>query len=238
MARSTAKPNSLLADYKRKRDFTRTKEPDDRASLASSGRRFVVQKHAASRLHYDFRLELDGVLKSWAVTRGPSLDPAEKRLAVRTEDHPLAYAEFEGIIPEGEYGGGTVMLWDEGEWEPLHDPHAGLEEGMLHFRLHGQRMMGGWALIRMKPRDGERRENWLLVKERDEKADDSDPLLAKNQKSVRTGRKMEQIAKDKDAIHSSNRSAENPKPKQARKKQKNTGETPRRKARQAGTTEK
>ena len=235
MARRTAKSDSLLADYKRKRDFTRTKEPDDRASFASSGHRFVVQKHAAGRLHYDFRLELEGVLKSWAVTRGPSLDPAEKRLAVRTEDHPLAYAEFEGIIPEGEYGGGTVMLWDEGEWEPLHDPHAGLEEGMLHFRLHGQRMTGGWALIRMKPRDGEKRENWLLVKERDEEADDSDPLLAKNQKSVRTGRKMEQIAKDKDAIHSSNRSA---KPKQARKKQKNTGETPRPKARQAGTTEK
>ena len=238
MARSTAKSDSLLADYKRKRDFTRTKEPDDSAPFASSGHRFVVQKHAASRLHYDFRLELDGVLKSWAVTRGPSLDPAEKRLAVRTEDHPLAYAEFEGIIPEGEYGGGTVMLWDEGEWEPLHDPHAGFKEGMLHFRLHGQRLAGGWALIRMKPRNGEERENWLLVKERDEEADDSDPLLAKNEKSVRTGRKMEQIAKDRDAVHSSNRSAKDSKPKETRKKPKNTGETPRPKARKAGIADK
>lgn len=213
MARKTTKPEALLADYKRKRDFARTKEPDDRAPATGSGHRFVVQKHAARRLHYDFRLELDGVLKSWAVTRGPSLNPAEKRLAVRTEDHPLAYAEFEGIIPQGEYGGGTVMLWDEGEWEPLHDPHAGLEEGMLHFILHGKRMTGGWALIRMKPRDGEKRENWLLVKERDEEADDRDHLLAADEKSVRTGRKMEQIAKDQDAVHTSNKTAKARKPK-------------------------
>ena len=228
MARPPANSETQLGDYKRKRDFSKTTEPDDGASPVSSGHRFVVQKHAARSLHYDFRLELDGVLKSWAVTRGPSLDPAQKRLAVRTEDHPLAYAEFEGIIPEGEYGGGTVMLWDEGEWEPLHEPHAGLEEGMLHFRLHGKRMTGGWALIRMKPRNGEKRENWLLVKERDEEADDRDGLLAKNEKSVRTGRKMEQIARDKDAVHSSNHTPEDSKPKEARKKK--TGKTPRPKA--------
>ena len=227
MARTTPKSEMLLAEYKRKRDFSLTKEPDDRASFASSGHRFVVQKHAASRLHYDFRLELDDVMKSWAVTRGPSLNPAEKRLAVRTEDHPLAYAEFEGIIPAGEYGGGTVMLWDEGEWEPLHDPHAGLDEGMLHFRLHGQRMNGGWALIRMKPRNGEKRENWLLVKERDEEADDRDRLLEENDKSVRTGRKMEQIASDKDAVHSSNRAAKPAKPKQPQKKPQKIAKTPR-----------
>jgi bifunctional non-homologous end joining protein LigD len=231
MARSTSKSDKLLAEYKRKRDFTRTKEPDERARLAGSGHRFVVQKHAARSLHYDFRLEMDGVLKSWAVTRGPSLDPAEKRLAVRTEDHPLAYANFEGIIPEGEYGGGTVMLWDEGEWEPLHDPDAGLKEGMLHFLLHGKRMTGGWALIRMKPRDGEKRENWLLVKERDEEAEDSDGLLTENEKSVRTGRKMEQIAADKDAVHSSNRGSEAGEPKKApAKKTKPRAKTTRRKA--------
>ncbi|MGB0086880.1 MAG: DNA ligase D [Rhodomicrobiaceae bacterium] len=189
-----AKADTLLAEYKRKRDFTRTREPGEEVSGASGGRRFVVQKHAARSLHYDFRLELDGVLKSWAVTKGPSLDPSEKRLAVRTEDHPLAYADFEGTIPKGEYGGGTVMLWDEGTWEPLHDPHQGLEEGKLHFRLYGKRMTGGWALVRMKPRAGEKRENWLLIKERDETADESDPLLERNEDSVRTGREMEEIA--------------------------------------------
>src|SRR5918999_5854679 len=117
-----------LVEYRRKRDFAKTEEPAGKV-VARQGWSFVVQKHAATRLHYDFRLELDGVLKSWAVTKGPSLNPAERRLAVRTEDHPLEYGGFEGTIPRGEYGGGTGMLWDRGTWEPLHEPRAGLDEG-------------------------------------------------------------------------------------------------------------
>ena len=128
----------------------------------------MVQKHDATRLHYDFRLELDGMLKSWAVTRGPSLDPADKRLAVRTEDHPMSYATFEGTIPKGEYGGGTVMLWDRGTWipHPGKDPRKTLEEGHLHFTLEGERMKGEWMLFRLKPRGKERGENWLLRRSR------------------------------------------------------------------------
>src|SRR5439155_6191240 len=142
-----------LATYKAKRDFTKTAEP--KGTLAqSSSFIFMVQKHDATRLHFDFRLELDGVLKSWAVTRGPSLDPDDKRLAVRTEDHPLDYASFEGTIPKGEYGGGTVMLWDWGRWIPApgKDPRKTLEQGHLHFTLEGQRMKGDWILFRLKPR--------------------------------------------------------------------------------------
>ena len=138
-----------LAEYNRKRDFKLTAEPAGKRASSKGGNRFIVQKHDATRLHWDLRLEADGVLKSWAVTKGPSPDPEIKRLAVRTEDHPLSYAEFEGTIPKGEYGGGTVMLWDRGWWEPLHDPAKGLKEGKLHFRLHGERMTGGWALVRM-----------------------------------------------------------------------------------------
>ena len=138
-----------------------------------------------------------GVLLSWAVTRGPSDDPAEKRLAVRTEDHPLSYGDFEGTIPQGEYGGGTVMMWDQGSWEPLHDPGEGLKSGMLHFRVHGQRMKGGWALIRMRPRGREKRENWLLVKERDDEATDEPAHLTDAfTASVATGRSMDAIAED------------------------------------------
>jgi len=130
-----------IETYNRKRDFSKTKEPRGR-KLKGKGDSFVVQKHAASRLHWDFRLELDGVLKSWAVPKGPSLDPGEKRLAMRTEDHPLDYGGFEGTIPEGEYGGGTVMLWDEGTWEPIGDPHEAMAKGDLKFTLHGKRMKG------------------------------------------------------------------------------------------------
>jgi len=184
----------LLETYRKKRDFAKTAEPAGKAA-GEEGHSFVVQKHDARRLHYDFRLELDGVLKSWAVTKGPSLDPGEKRLAVRTEDHPLDYGTFEGTIPQGEYGGGTVMLWDRGTWEPLHDPHEGLKQGKLHFRLNGERMQGGWALVRMGGGKKEARENWLLIKERDETADEADPLLEENTVSVATGRKMEEIAK-------------------------------------------
>ena len=215
-----AKTGGGLADYRAKRDFKKTAEPSGKVGTRS-GFSFVVQKHEATRLHYDFRLEMDGVLKSWAVTKGPSLDPKQKRLAVRTEDHPLDYGTFEGTIPKGEYGGGTVMLWDRGTWEPLHDPRAGLEEGMLHFLLAGDRLKGGWALIRMPPRGRETRENWLLIKERDEEADDADPLLETFMASVSTGRSMEEIAGGGSAVWHSNRApkqaaAQEPPPKKAR----------------------
>jgi len=203
MARKAAAAASL-AEYNRKRDFSRTAEPAGKPAEAQ-GFSFVIQKHAATRLHYDFRLELDGVLKSWAVTKGPSLNPAERRLAVRTEDHPLDYGTFEGTIPKGEYGGGTVMLWDRGTWEPVSDPHEGLEEGKLKFRLHGERLHGGYMLVRMPPRGRETRENWLLIKERDEAADDADPLLEQFVTSVTTGRSMEEIATGNSAVWHSNR---------------------------------
>src|SRR5678816_4353977 len=133
-----------LREYHRKRDFGRTPEPRGGAAARREAHRFVIQKHAASRLHYDFRLELDGTLKSWAVPKGPSLDPAEKRLAMQTEDHPVEYGSFEGIIPKGEYGGGTVMLWDRGTWTPVGDPHEGLKKGRLKFTLDGEKLSGGW----------------------------------------------------------------------------------------------
>ena len=141
--------SAALKTYREKRDFARTAEPAGKAKN-KSGHRFVIQKHDARRLHFDFRLELDGVLKSWAVTRGPSLNPADKRLAVRTEDHPVEYGTFEGTIPKGQYGGGTVMLWDEGTWRPQADPHEGLKKGMLKFELDGKRLKGGFALVRLR----------------------------------------------------------------------------------------
>lgn len=180
-----------LRAYHRKRDFKATPEPRGRIGRRQ-GRSFVIQKHDATRLHFDFRLELDGVLKSWAVTRGPSLDPEEKRLAVRVEDHPLDYGGFEGTIPEGQYGGGTVMLWDEGEWEPEGDPHEGLRKGKLGFILHGKRLKGGFALVRMR-KEG-KRENWLLIKQRDDEADAKRDPVEAWQTSVRTRRSMAGIA--------------------------------------------
>ncbi|MDF1728587.1 MAG: non-homologous end-joining DNA ligase, partial [Sulfitobacter sp.] len=190
-----------LDEYTGKRDFDVTPEP--RAELLEAGGdqlSFVVQKHDASRLHFDFRLEWQGVLLSWAVTRGPSGDPSEKRLAVRTEDHPVSYGSFEGTIPEKEYGGGTVMLWDNGWWEPLHDIGDGLKQGKLHFRLHGARMKGGWALVRMRGKKNEKRENWLLIKERDDFVSrTADTLVNKYKTSVTTGRSMRAIAADKAA---------------------------------------
>ncbi|HSI16817.1 MAG TPA: DNA ligase D, partial [Sphingomonas sp.] len=162
------------------------------------GNRFMVQKHDASRLHWDFRLEVDGVLKSWAVTRGPSLDSNEKRLAVRTEDHPLSYADFEGTIPQGQYGGGTVMLWDDGTWAPIKGKSAkDLEKGHLHFVLDGQRMKGEWLLIRLKPRGKEKSENWLLRKLDDADAGGTDTLVETALTSVKTGRTMMEIAEGK-----------------------------------------
>jgi len=196
MAKRLAKAASdLLAKYNAKRDFSKTAEP---AGVAvSTGRNiFMVQKHDATRLHWDFRLELDGVLKSWAVTRGPSPNPDDKRLAVRTEDHPLAYATFEGTIPKGQYGGGTVMLWDRGTWTPApgKDPRKTLEQGHLHFTLDGERMKGEWLMIRLKPRGNERTENWLLRKIDDEYSGGSGDLVDLCLTSVATGRTMTEIA--------------------------------------------
>jgi bifunctional non-homologous end joining protein LigD len=191
-----------LSKYRAKRDFARTAEPSGAAGVApAEHRRFVIQKHAARRLHYDLRLELGGVFKSWAVTRGPSLDPADKRLAVEVEDHPLEYGDFEGTIPAGQYGGGTVQLWDRGFWAPegSQSPEAALAAGELKFVLEGRRLHGGWVLVRMK---GERfrgnRTNWLLIKQRDEYArpGDGDALLAED-RSAASGRTMEQIAAGK-----------------------------------------
>ncbi|MCP1168455.1 DNA ligase D [Limimaricola litoreus] len=186
-----------LEEYEAKRDFRSTPEPRGAARGKGGKLSFVVQKHDATRLHYDFRLEHDGALWSWAVTRGPSDDPGEKRLAVRTEDHPLDYAGFEGVIPEGQYGAGSVMLWDRGDWEPQDDdPAAALKAGKLKVRLHGERMRGGWTLVRMKPcKSGGARENWLLIKERDGDAtDDPDGLTRRHDRSVESGRRMEEIA--------------------------------------------
>src|SRR3954468_24125822 len=154
-----------LGEYHRKRDFHKTPEP--RGELARpDGRSFCIQKHAATRLHYDFRLEMEGVLKSWAVPKGPSLDPTDKRLAMQTEDHPVDYGGFEGIIPEGQYGGGTVLLWDQGSWEPLENPHEGLRKGALKFRLDGVKLHGKWTLIKIKGRDArDDAKSWLLIKE-------------------------------------------------------------------------
>src|SRR5215211_9386624 len=159
-----------LSTYRKKRDFGKTAEPSGEVKVApAKQRRFVIQKHDATRLHYDLRLEFDGVFKSWAVTKGPSLDPHDKRLAVEVEDHPLDYGDFEGTIPKGQYGGGTVMLWDRGYWEPEGggDPHAGLRKGDFKIVLDGERLKGGWVLVRMKRREREKRDNWLLIKHHD-----------------------------------------------------------------------
>jgi bifunctional non-homologous end joining protein LigD len=193
----TRTASSRLAPYHAKRDFARTTEPaGKKAGPSSPTRRFVVQRHDATRLHYDFRLELDGVFKSWAVTRGPSLDPHDKRLAVEVEDHPLDYGDFEGTIPTDQYGGGTVQLWDRGYWSPEGDPHDGLTRGDLKFSLEGQRLHGGWVLVRMKhDRMGGKRANWLLIKHRDDAARDGhgDALL-KDPTSIASGRHLEAIA--------------------------------------------
>jgi bifunctional non-homologous end joining protein LigD len=201
-----------LEEYRRKRDFRKTPEPAGVAAAhekTGAGLSFVIQKHAARRLHYDFRLELDSVLKSWAVPKGPSLDPGEKRLAVHVEDHPLDYGEFEGVIPEGEYGGGTVLLWDRGTWIPLDpDPEAAYRKGSLKFILNGQKLHGKWALVRMGGKAAnERRENWLLIKERDDAAlpQSGDAVVTDNPLSVTTGRSLDAIASDRDWIWHSNR---------------------------------
>ncbi|MEQ3643154.1 MAG: DNA polymerase ligase N-terminal domain-containing protein, partial [Paracoccus sp. (in: a-proteobacteria)] len=185
-----------LGAYLDKRDFGATPEPQANGTPSALGLRYSMQNHDATRLHWDLRLEWDGVLLSWAVTRGPSLDPADKRLAVRTEDHPLSYLTFEGTIPKGHYGAGTVMLWDLGWWQPLEPAARGLAKGHLKFRLHGRRMTGDWNLIRMARRD--KRDNWLLVKIDDEAAGQRDPV-ARYRTSVASGRSFAAIRADKAA---------------------------------------
>jgi bifunctional non-homologous end joining protein LigD len=189
--------SSSLREYHEKRDFTRTAEPRGRLKRGGAAHLFVVHKHAARRLHYDLRLELDGVLKSWAVTRGPSLSPGDKRLAVRTEDHPLDYGEFEGRIPEGEYGAGSVIVWDRGRWSTDGDPHEQLAKGHLVVDLKGRKLKGRWHLVHMKGRDQRGKENWLLIKAEDEHATHSggDRLLAAEPRSVKTGRTVEDVGK-------------------------------------------
>jgi len=190
-----------LRAYVRKRDFERTPEPKGasraRAAAPRGGGMFCIQKHDASRLHYDFRLELDGVLKSWAVPKGPSLDPHDRRLAVHVEDHPLDYGEFEGVIPEKAYGGGTVVLWDLGTWTPEGDARAAYRKGHLAFELHGRKLQGRWSLVRMGGRAGEEeRENWLLIKSDDPHARTSGDITAQRPESVKTGRRLLQVAQE------------------------------------------
>jgi bifunctional non-homologous end joining protein LigD len=184
-----------LETYRKKRNFSSTPEPKG-GKARKSGNSFVVQKHAARRLHYDFRLEMDGVLKSWAVTKGPSLVPGERRLAVHVEDHPLEYGSFEGTIPKGEYGGGTVILWDRGTWSPIGDARRGYAKGQLDFELHGEKLSGRWHLVRMAGKPREKHENWLLIKGDDDAArseKDAD-ILDERPESVTTGREIEDVA--------------------------------------------
>ena len=182
---------SSLKDYEKKRRFTKTPEPGPEKKTTRTGRSFVVQKHRATQLHYDFRLEADGVLKSWAVPKGPSLDPSVKRLAMQVEDHPVDYAKFEGVIPEGEYGGGTVMVWDYGTYEPENtdDVSAAIKKGELKFSLKGKKLMGSWALVRTRDRQ------WLLIKHRDYYAGDVD-VAALAPVSILTRRTLAEIAED------------------------------------------
>ncbi len=199
-----------LQVYRKKRKFGVTSEPRGRAARGK-GNRFVIQKHAARRLHYDLRLELDGVMKSWAVTRGPSLVPGEKRLAIEVEDHPIEYNRFEGTIPEGEYGGGTVLIWDRGHWHPDGDPHEGLRKGRLTFTLEGEKLDGRWHLVRMHGRGGKKKQPWLLIKAKDEQARDAKApdVLEEKPLSVATGRSISEIAegKGRKRVWHSNRTA-------------------------------
>lgn len=192
-----------LAEYRRKRDFSRTAEPTGGRAPARKKLAFVIQKHAASHLHYDLRLELDGVMKSWAVPKGPSLDPAVKRLAMEVEDHPMEYNKFEGTIPQGEYGGGTVMIWDRGTYkyggddlDPLEGLRRGYEKGDFKFILQGKRLKGSWVLVRTR-RGDPRRAQWLLIKHRDDHAEPDSEVTAEFETSAATGRSMEEIAEGK-----------------------------------------
>jgi bifunctional non-homologous end joining protein LigD len=191
-----------LAEYRRKRDFARTAEPrGGRRKAAARKLAYVIQKHAASHLHYDLRLELDGVMKSWAVPKGPSLDPAVKRLAMEVEDHPIEYNAFEGTIPQGEYGGGTVMIWDRGTYtygggddvDPVEGLRRGHAKGDFKFVLKGKRLTGSWVLVRTR-RGDPKRAQWLLIKHRDAAAEPDSEVVEEYQTSVATGRTMDEIA--------------------------------------------
>lgn len=197
-----------LSKYRKMRDFTATSEPagGKRKPAANTTQKlqFVVQKHDATRLHYDFRLELDGVLKSWAVTKGPSFNPDDKRLAVRVEDHPFEYRDFEGVIPDRHYGAGPVIVWDNGWWEPEFDPHEGLAKGHLSFTLHGQRLKGQWHLVHMKGRDSGTRENWLLMKVDDRHAtpgEDGLAYLEKNNTSIVSSHTVDEVRANPDRVY-------------------------------------
>ena len=220
--RDVADPARKLAKYRAMRDFAITAEPSGaeprgakaggakargakaRGKGKADGLSFVIQAHAARRMHYDFRLELGGVLLSWSVPKGPSLQPGERRLAVRTEDHPIGYADFEGIIPQGQYGGGTVVVWDRGTWEPDGDAGEGVRKGRLTFTLHGEKLHGRWHLVRTRVDDG-RHENWLLFKGRDEHARDDGEIVDDRPESVITGRKLADVAAAADRVWHSNR---------------------------------
>jgi bifunctional non-homologous end joining protein LigD len=202
-----------LTEYRQKRDFEKTAEPAGKKVVSRSKRalHFVVQKHAASHLHFDFRLELDGVMKSWAVPKGPSYDPSVRRLAMEVEDHPIEYNTFEGTIPKGQYGGGTVMLWDRGTYEPESGGgedalREGYERGDLKFIMHGKRLRGGWVLVRMRREGG--RAQWLLIKHRDETADANYDVTAEATTSVVSGRTMEEIAERRGRVWNSNRASD------------------------------
>ena len=212
-----------LDAYRAKRDFSKTPEPAGKQPPAKSGNAYVIQKHAARRMHYDFRLELNGVLKSWAVPEGPSLIPNKKRLAVHVEDHPLEYGDFEGVIPEGEYGAGTVMVWDKGTWSPEFDPEFGYRKGHLKFRLNGKKLKGVWHLVRMAPKPREKQEAWLLFKSDDEAARhvDAPDILQDMPASAATGRSIEEIASEHDRVWSSRQGGEVAQPgKKTRKRSK------------------
>ena len=198
---------SKLAKYRAKRDFSKTPEPSGAKARQHAGDSFVIQKHAARRLHYDFRLELDGVLLSWSVPKGPSLDPSDKRLAVRTEDHPLDYADFEGIIPKGEYGGGTVVVWDHGTWKPEGDAREMVRKGHITFWLDGEKLHGKWHLIKTKGPKDDKHDHWLLFKSRDEAANENVEIVDDKPQSVITGRTIEQVARDADRTWHSNKKA-------------------------------
>jgi bifunctional non-homologous end joining protein LigD len=187
-----------LDEYRKKRRFSVTPEPSGEKTRVRRGKAlgYVIQKHRATQLHYDFRLEWNGTLLSWAVPKGPSLDPSVKRMAMQVEDHPIDYAGFEGVIPEGEYGGGTVMVWDNGTWAPeAPDVDAALRKGDLKFTLEGKKLKGSWVLVRLKPRGRESKPAWLLIKHRDEYASDED-IVEKEPRSVVTRRLLVEIARD------------------------------------------
>jgi bifunctional non-homologous end joining protein LigD len=228
-AKAAEAPDSKLAEYRKKRDFSRTDEPAGGRVRASQKLAFVIQKHAASHLHYDLRLELDGVMKSWAVPKGPSLDPSVKRLAMQVEDHPIEYNSFEGTIPKGEYGGGTVMLWDRGTYsygganpDPLEGLRGGHKKGDFKFVLNGKRLQGSWVLVRTRS-DTSGKPQWLLIKHKDEYAAPGSDVTAEHMTSVATGRTMEEIAGGQSRVWHSNRAQKN---EDSHKEKPASGDTP------------